>query len=504
MFDAFALIATLKKRIQTLDIYLALSAIIIYFFTRLVNISKFPIFTDEGIYIHWAKIAWHDASWRFISLTDGKQPLQTWGTIPFLKLFPNDALLAGRLFSVATGFVALVAIFSLLYYLFGKRSAWIGVFVYLFTPFFLFYDRLALTDSTVNAFFILMLLFSILLVRTLRLDVAFLFGIITGFALLAKSSVRIFLALALTAPILLWQKNIVKFIRSSANYLVLFAGASLMALIMYNIQRLSPFFHYVAEKNKTFVMTFDEFLKQPFNSFIPNLKLIPYYIASEMGYVLAFIGLAGLVLLYKKDRKLFFYFVIWFVVPYLTLALFSKVIFPRYLIFFASLLTISASYFLSFVKNKQLLFASLFAIILSFALFDFAILFKPESIPLPPVDRGQYIEGVTAGWGVSEIVGFAREKSKEKPVILVAEGNFGLIADMLDVFLKPGDNVSIKGYWPLGEKELLENQPFIENNLVYVVFSHRTEFPSEWPIEFVKKFEKPNNQSAYYLYKLTH
>ena len=35
-----------------------------------------------------------------------------------LKLFPQNALLAGRLFSVASGFVALSGIFVLLFYLF--------------------------------------------------------------------------------------------------------------------------------------------------------------------------------------------------------------------------------------------------------------------------------------------------------------------------------------------------------------------------------------------------
>ena len=504
MFDVFGLITVLKKHIQKTDILLAVVAIISYFITRLINLTKFPIFTDEGIYIHWAKIAWHDASWRFISLTDGKQPLQTWGTIPFLKLFPQDALLAGRLFSVATGFVALIGMFAFLYYLFGKKTAWIGTFVYLFTPFFLFYDRLALTDSAVNAFFILTLLFSIMLARTIRLDVALIFGIVAGLSLLTKSSARIFLALSALAPMLFFQKNLKKLIQNSINYFILFAAASFLALVMYNIQRLSPFFHYIAEKNKTFVMTFAEFRADPFASFFGNLKLIPYYVAAEMGYILAALGLLGLILLWQKQKRLFFYLFVWIIVPYLALSFFSKVVFPRYLIFFASLFTISASYFLSNLKNKQTFYVSVILVTVSFVIFDLAILYKPKSIPLPPVDRGQYIEGVTAGWGVGEIVGFAREKSKEKPVILVAEGNFGLIADMLDVFLRPGDNVSIKGYWPLGEKELLENQPLIEENKVYVVFSHRSEFPQGWPIKFVKKYEKPNNKSAYYLYELTY
>src|SRR3989339_1570193 len=151
MFDIYTIFSSVKKHFSKKDFFIVLCLIILYFITRLVNLEQLPIFNDEGIYIHWAKIAWHDASWRFISLTDGKQPLQTWGTIPFLKLFPQNLLFGGRMFSVATGFVSLVGIFSLLFYLFNKKTAFWGVFLYIFTPFFLFYDRIALADSAVNA-----------------------------------------------------------------------------------------------------------------------------------------------------------------------------------------------------------------------------------------------------------------------------------------------------------------------------------------------------------------
>ena len=124
------------KKVHKKRFLIILSLVGLYFLTRLINLDKFPIFSDEGIYIRWAKVAWHDASWRFISLTDGRQPLQTWGTIPFLKLFPQNLLFGGRMFSVATGFVSLAGIFSLLFYLFNKKTAFWGMFLYIFTPFF--------------------------------------------------------------------------------------------------------------------------------------------------------------------------------------------------------------------------------------------------------------------------------------------------------------------------------------------------------------------------------
>lgn len=484
------------------DFLLILFIIFVYFLSRLINLDKFPVFCDEGIYIHWAKIAWHDAAWRFISLTDGKQPLQTWLTIPFLKLFPNNALLAGRLFSVSAGLASLIGLFALVYYLFGKKAAFISSFLYVLTPFFLFYDRMALTDSAVNAGFIWVLFFSILLVKTLRLDVALLFGLVAGMALLTKSSIQMFIALSLLAPIIIVaksgiKKNIKKIINFSALYLVVV----FLAFVIYNVQRLSPYLHYVAIKNTTFLMTFSEFIKAPFSLFWGNFKIVPLYIFWESGWLLPVLGLLGLINLSKKDKGLFLYFFAWLIIPFLVITSISKVVFPRYLVFFASLFVIFASYFIANLKkNIFLIIFSVFLIVILYL--DYPILFDFKSISFPEVDRGQYIEGVPAGWQVDKLMEYARKKSAEKPVIIMAEGNFGVIGDMLDVFLKPNDRIEVQGYWPLDEKNLIENQKELKDKYVYIVFSHRTEFPGIWPIKLIKKIEKPGKKSAIYLFQL--
>ncbi|KXK09119.1 MAG: hypothetical protein UZ21_OP11001000172 [Microgenomates bacterium OLB22] len=128
--------------------------------------------------------------------------------------------------------------------------------------------------------------------------------------------------------------------------------------------------------------------------------------------------------------------------------------------------------------------------------------FQPSDIPFPPVDRGQYIEGWPAGWGAREIMDIAREKSQQRPVVLVVEGTFGMTADVLDTFVKPGDQIEIKGYWPLDEKNLIENQSTLSDKHVYVVFAHRREFPSEWPIRLIKKYDKPGDESEITLFEL--
>lgn len=503
MFDVFSLLRWFKKHFTARDVVIVLVLIGAYLTTRLINLDKFPIFTDEGIYIHWAKVAWKNADSRFISLTDGKQPLHTWGMIPFLKIFSNNLLLGGRMFSVLSGAVAMTGLFSLAYYLFGKRTAFVAALLYVFTPMFLFYDRMALADSAVNAGFIWVLFGSIILVRTLRLDVAVLYGVAAGFALLAKSSSQLFLGLSAFAPLLTLHLKKKGYVKTIINYYLLYVLGVIIAFAIYNVQRLSPYLHYVTEKNKTFVMTFDEFMAAPFVLVWHNLPLIPYYVASEMGYALFLLGIAGLVFLYRKDHRLAMYFTLWLVLSYLGIAFMAKVIFPRYLIFFASMLSLTAAYFVATIKMQLVFRSSLLLILISVLYFNFTILFAPANIPFPSVDRGQYIESFNAGWGVTDIIEFARQESTHKPVVLIGEGNFGVVADMLDSSVNINDDrVSVIGYWPLTKADLEANQSKLVENHVYIVFSHRSEFPTDWPMKLVKIYPKPGNKSAYYLYEL--
>ena len=322
-------------------------------------------------------------------------------------------------------------------------------------------------------------------------------------AMLTKSSVRMFIMLSALAPIIILNKNKKEIVKKTLNYFVLFAFVFVIAIVLYNIQRLSPFMHYIEQKNNTFVMPFGEFIKAPFAVLLPNLKLIPYYVFSEMGWLTGFLGIAGLIFLLVKDFNLGLYLSIWLIAPYFAIAGFSRVIFPRYLIFLATLLTIFSAYLLSNLKSKIIKLILLIIFLSISAVYAYGFYFNPSAIPFPEIDKGQYVEGETAGFGAKEMMEFARVKSKEKQVVILAEGDYGLIGDVLNVFLRDDDKINIRGFWPLDEKTLLDNQKELKENLVYVVFSQRKEFPTNWPIKLIKKYDKPGNRTAYYLFELT-
>jgi len=502
MFDISAVFVYIKKRITIKDSLLLSLETLLYFATRLYNIKLLPIFNDEGIYIHWAKVAWHDASWRFISLTDGKQPLQTWGTIPFLKLFPNDALLAGRLFSVATGFVGIMGIFFLLYYLFGKKTAFIGLFLSIFSPYFLFYDRIAMVDSGVNAAFIWILFFSIILVRTIRFDIALLYGLCAGIALLTKSSAQMFLTVSFFTSLLLFDFKKRK-TSGIFSFIFLYGIVFFISQIIYNVQRLSPFMHYLSKKNTTFVMTFAEWVKSPFEVVASNLRLIPHYVFSESGWIVVPFAVIGLYFLFKKNIRLFLFFLSWLLIPYLGISFMTRVLFPRYIIFFGTLLIILTSYCLGEIKNKQLSTTILFFIIGVFLVFQYPMWTDYTKIMFPDIDRGQYITGSTVGLGAKEIIAYAREKSQDKQVRIIAQGDFGMTGDILDTFLLKDDHIFIQGYWPLTKEVLLDHQKDLITDHVYVVTAHELQYPADWPMKLIKAYYKLDGKSALQLFELT-
>jgi hypothetical protein len=85
----------------------------------------------------------------------------------------------------------------------------------------------------------------------------------------------------------------------------------------------------------------------------------------------------------------------------------------------------------------------------------------------------------------------------------MAEGNFGLVGDMLRASL-PRDNhqVFVDAYWPLEEKHLISRQKDLDKYYIFVVFPHRSDFPQNWPLKLIKKFEKPGKKSAIYFFEL--
>lgn len=480
---------------------------LVYFFSRLYQIGSLPLFTDEAIYVRWSQIARYDAAWRFISLTDGKQPSFIWMAMIVMRLV-SDPLVGVRLVSVVAGFATMIGLFFLGSTVF--RSRWIGLIssaLYVVFPMSLVYDRMALYDSLVGTFAVWGLFLAILLVRTQRLDVALILGMVTGGAVLTKTS-GFFTIYLLPFLLLLfdWKKQNVP------HRLARFFGLLLLLVILltygyYSMLRLSPFFHIISEKNTIFVYPFRDWLGHPFRFFGGNINGVWDWFITYVSWPW-FLLIVSSFFVQKTKSLEKIVLVLWFLTPFVGLALFGRVLYPRFIFFMIlpllPLIAYSTVYLHSFFRNK-VIFAIFLLVILFFPFrTDYFIITNFAKAPIPKSDLGQYINGWPAGGGVREIVSFLEKEAQKQKIYVLTDGTFGSLPTyMVEIYLGDNKNVDKRGIWPLPPEI---PQDIAEKALkmpVYVVFNQTQahEIPT-WPITFITKYQKGTADSYMSLYKV--
>ncbi len=474
------------------------------FITRVINLTLIPIFTDEAIYIRWAQIGLADPAHRFIALTDGKQPLFTWLMYPMLKIF-SDPLFAGRFVSVMTGVVAVLGVYMVGRELFGKKIALISSILYIFSPFTLLYDRLALMDSLLSAIGIWSLYLEILLVTRLRLDVALILGFTVGLGLLTKSSAYFYIYLLPFGLILFdWKRT--KLLKRLGKFIALSTIIIAITQVMYNALRLSPWFYLIRQKNYSFIYTVPEIIKSPFSVFLPNLNGLFQFLTAYLTIPLDILLVVALTyFIIRRDKKIILLF-LWFVTPFLALALFGKVLFPRFILFMIlPLLIISARMIgevgILFKKNNFILPIIAVLILIYPAYQSFLLVYSPIKAAIPQNDRNQLMDDWPSGYGVKEVVSYLDRESKKGKLVIGTEGTFGLFPAAIEIYLKKNENIDIRGYWPVGEvpQDLLDSARIYPT---YLVFKDTQKVPSSWPLELVGKYPRGRGYTNLLFYKV--
>lgn len=491
------------------EILFSLFIIALFLLLRLPTILQLPIFTDEAIYIRWAQIAKDDANWRFISLTDGKQPLFIWFVMALMR-FVSDPLLAGRLVSVFAGIFTMVGLFFLGREIFKNR--WVGLIaagLYAIYPFALVYDRMALYDSLVGTFSVWGLYFTFLLVRRMTLDKALLMGFVTGAAVLNKTN-GFFTVYLLPFAFLLFdfkkkdrRERLLKLLSFMAVVVVLTYG-------FYSILRLSPFFYIINEKNAVFVYPLHEWIKHPFTYFFSNFS-------AQFDWYMRYVGLPMTIVIggafvlskdYLREKVLL---ILWFVLPFIALALTGRTLYPRYIFFMTlSLLPLAAYGLLLLIKSKTYLkWAAVSLSIIYWVTTNFLLLTNFANSPVPQSDKGQLLTAWPAGVGVEEAVHFFKNESNDNNIYVGTQGTFGLLPYAFEIAFHRDPKVEIKGFWPINKeipKDLLEAANTMDT---YVVFYQDCPScpstgvaPASWPLTQVMQTERLEKGSYFTVYKV--
>jgi 4-amino-4-deoxy-L-arabinose transferase-like glycosyltransferase len=436
-------------KLKTRDILILLGITLIYFATRIYHLTSLPIFVDEAIYSRWSQIGLYDASWRFISLTDGKQPLFVWFAMPFLN-FIKDPLFATRLASVVCGYFTILGLWYAGFLLKDKRTGYLAAALGLITPFLFFYDRFAVMESMLTASGIWLFNISYLLAKSKRLDVALILGLSAGLAYLVKSPAQAFIILIPAAYILLFEDKT----RFGKKQLLKYAGLLIvvyvLAEVINNIQRLSPWMYMITRKNGDFVISPLQMLKDhPYRiwqNFMDSQRWLVAYLTAPI-YLFAILGA------YKMSKTLDKFLLVsaWFWVPLFALITTALLYRPRYLVFIVPYLLLYASYaFPSSTKNRLLVLGVLAIWPLRFMYMGYT---TPLTMPLVKADW-DYVSGWASGNGVKEISEWLVKRVKEtrEDAYVYTEGTFGLLPHGLELYTSQrSKKIQITGLYPVNE-----------------------------------------------------
>ena len=465
-----------------------------------VYIGQQPVFADEAIYVRWAQVMKAEPTLRFLPLSDGKQPFYMW--ILMFILCPSwDPLITGRMLSVVFGLMTNVGVFVLALILFKrKKAALIAALMYALSPITLFFDSMALVDTTLSMFGIWFLLFLILTVKYQRYDLSMLSGFLLGGALLTKSPAIYFAVLAPTALILYpWNKNFKSVIKGLFNQLLLLIPVYVIGYGMYNILRLGPNFQMIAIRNKDYIFPLSHLWLNPKDPFIFHIREIVQWLWVLGPGVLLFVLILGIIVAFKKFRKEAILICLWILAPLMVNAMYAKVFTARYILFVIPLIYVLASLFIIFhTKYKKLSYFLLGLFVLNCLLLNFLLIFKIDQAPLPKSERTGYLEEWTAGYGIKEVAGYLinelREIPSDQKIIVGTEGYFGTLPDGLQIYLNNYPRITVIGVG-LDIKELpnsLEESKIYGNKTYLVINSSRlVADPEDLGLKLIYSYQKP-------------
>jgi len=98
-----------------------------------------------------------------------------------------------------------------------------------------------------------------------------------------------------------------------------------------------------------------------------------------------------------------------------------------------------------------------------------ALIYSPQSVPLPRVERAGYLEEWTAGYGLRDVAQQLRQAAKTGPVVVGSEGYFGTPFNALQLYLNDVPNVRVIGIGVWVDKVSPDLTNALKANQVFLV-----------------------------------
>ncbi|MFQ5673625.1 MAG: ArnT family glycosyltransferase [Nitrospinales bacterium] len=448
---------------------LALAAVA-YLLTRCYAITLFPVFTDEAIYIHWAQIIADDAHELFISKVDGKQPLFMWLNALTLGWFA-DPLVAGRTVSILAGGFSLAGVYLIGRRLYGPAVGIVAAWCYVFLPYTLLFDRLALVDSLLSALGVWIFLVAWSLARSpdRRYSGYLLLGVLLGLSLLTKATGLLFFPVV-AMVFLLYRRHRQPGLAVGAGLALLAAAAVILPFFLAGqgimVQERTLIFH-----RSDLVLSWDELLSFPWLIWLRNVLVIWEFYYTYLTWPVVVVLAFAVFLVLAERKKTGLALLSWAVLPTLAIVVVAKGFFSRYFVLgqpplaiLAALALVRLAQFLSTAVETRTFFSqwsstvrvgAVSALLLLLTLsdgffFTWRLTHDPLNTPVHEFDRTHYLEGMNSGYGIAEALKFLKQESRRGEVVLMISTNPGNPQEGLEIYLRGQKNVVIVPtvWWP--------------------------------------------------------
>ncbi|MFC1653741.1 ArnT family glycosyltransferase [Patescibacteria group bacterium] len=474
---------------------------VLYLLSRIIFLTKLPVFADEAIYIRWAQVGLNEPEkYNLLSMLDGKPPLHNWLIKPFLFIF-NDPLFSGRFLSVLAGGFTLFFGYKILKDIFKKDDlVQKGLILMILQPFWIIHHRLALAESILALFFTTSWFYANKAIKSKKIKHTVLFGLSWGLSLWTKTNAIFFIPAYLIIPFLFTKKPTIK--KLIVNYSRLLVGGVVGGLLFLTLKS-SELFPFLFSRSQDYTFSISEIIKGEWRfvlfTTIPRVfKWIIWYI-TPTAFLLSF---------YERNKnKLLSVGLLTYFSP---LILLGRVLSPRYFFPVSVLIVIMV---LNGIKESQKnkidkrIANILFQTTLGFSLFfSMMFIFRPNNTPFVAADRKQYLEDWSSGHGIPNVRDFVSERIKETKVVVATEGFFGTLPDGLIMYFDKSEHINNLEMYGIGlpingvSQDLREKTKDAE---VYIVGnSHRVDLSTSQNVQKIGEYERPNKAPSLQLFKV--
>jgi 4-amino-4-deoxy-L-arabinose transferase-like glycosyltransferase len=432
-------------------IVLGLTITAAYLVTRLVFMARFPYFFDEGTYAAFIEQAGNSTSRLFVSLSIGREPLQIWLGVFWLKL-GFDPLVAGRLVSVTAGLLTVGVIGLLGRRAGGAQVGWTAAALAVLLPFFVVHDGIGIYEPLVTLIVAAALLLQLEIARRPTLLRGLLLGLVLASGVLTKRN---------TAPALFlipfsllcfdWSQEDRR--RKIGVWAGAIAVAGACAVIAWLVLRSSAYwdqyqaFNEADERGVTFsgVRPLGQVLEAPFAF---SGQAWAAFRSALIGYLtvpLVLAAFAGAVTSWRKQRPLAAVLLVWIAVPFVVGLTFSTLAFPRHamylmppvLVFVATALVGAQAFIRRSLPSRAAAIAvalGAIAVLGPAVVFDARLLLHPRTTHYPGGDDAQYVTGTQAGGSWDAVADLIHRRATGRRVTVLTANSY---PDVIRQMVKP-------------------------------------------------------------------